>query len=88
VARLTKNKTEIISFKADESLIEALSGIQNRSEFIRNALLSALDNTCPLCGGTGIVTPNQKKHLRELQEDHAFKVCSGCNEVKIVCGKS
>ncbi len=88
MARNTKARSEIISFKADESLVDALSGVPNRSEFIRNALLSALENTCPLCGGTGVITPNQRKHMRELEQNHSFKVCSGCREVKIVCDKS
>ena len=48
-----KKKTDIITFKVDATLLEALRGIENRSEFIRSAILSALDNVCPLCRGTG-----------------------------------
>ena len=47
-----KKKQEIITFKADEPLLEAMDGITNRSEFIRAAILSALDSVCPLCKGT------------------------------------
>ena len=37
---MDKNKTEIITFKVSQSLISALKGVPNRSEFIRNALLT------------------------------------------------
>ena len=35
-----KRKQEIITFKADEPLLEAMRGISNRSEFIRAAIYS------------------------------------------------
>ena len=35
-------KQEIITFKVDEALRRALQGVQNRSEFIRAAILAAL----------------------------------------------
>jgi hypothetical protein len=53
---MKKNKQEVITFKADESLLAALRGIPNRSEFIRTAILSSLDKICPTCKGTGSVT--------------------------------
>lgn len=48
-----RHKQQIVTFKAEASLLDALAGISNRSEFIRAALLAALDSTCPLCKGTG-----------------------------------
>ena len=54
------NKGEIITLKVDEALLEALSGIQNRSAFIRSAILSALGNICPLCNGLGTLTSSPK----------------------------
>ena len=50
---MKKSKQEVITFKADESLLAALKGMPNRSEFIRNAILSSLDKICPMCKGTG-----------------------------------
>ena len=50
-----KQKTEIVTFKADESLLVAMEGIPNRSEFIRDAVSAALESVCPLCSGTGIL---------------------------------
>ena len=48
------SRQRVISFKADPELAAALGGVRNRSEFIRSALLAALDSSCPLCAGTGI----------------------------------
>ncbi len=80
-----KPKHEIITFKADEPLREAMRGIPNRSEFIRAAILSALDSVCPLCKGSGILTPDQRKHWAEFAEDHALAECEDCHAVHLVC---
>jgi hypothetical protein len=78
-------KEEVITFKVDESLAEAMGGIRNRSEFIRRAILSALDSTCPLCQGTGILTPSQQKHWEEFSRHHHVEQCKSCNETRLVC---
>jgi metal-responsive CopG/Arc/MetJ family transcriptional regulator len=78
-------KEEVITFKVDESLSEALEGIRNRSEFIRKAILAALDSTCPLCQGTGILTPSQQSHWREFSRRHHVEQCADCNEPHLVC---
>jgi len=80
-----KSKSEIITFKADSSLLDALHGIRNRSEFIRAAILSALENVCPLCGGTGILTPEQRNHWDQFAADHTVEECDDCHEVHLVC---
>lgn len=80
-------KHEIISFKADQQLVEALTHIPNRSEFIRNAVLRAMDNICPLCQGTGILTPNQKEHWNEFNEHHKIVKCDECDEIYISCDR-
>ena len=46
-------KNSVITFKADEEMTEALERIPNKSEFIRAAVANALQENCPLCGGTG-----------------------------------
>ncbi len=78
-------KQEIITFKVDESLSEALRGIPNRSEFIRTAILAALDSLCPLCRGTGILTPEQRRHWDGFAEDHAVAQCADCHAFHLVC---
>lgn len=85
---MKKQKSEIITFKVDASLAEAISHVANRSEFIRTAVLNALENTCPLCSGTGIMTPDQKKHWDKLSADHFIEECEECHEKFIVCKKS
>ena len=82
---MDKTKHEIITFKADSSLLEAMKGISNRSEFIRNAILSSLDSACPLCKGTGILKPYQKSHLDNFLNDHSLEECEECNELHLIC---
>lgn len=82
-----KRKSEIVTFKVDESLLEALKGIPNRSHFIRSALLAALDSTCPLCMGTGILTPSQRDHWENFTESHEVKECDDCHELHLVCSR-
>jgi hypothetical protein len=80
-----KKKREVVTFKVDEALSEAMNGIDNRSEFIRSAILSALDGGCPLCKGTGILTPEQQKHWKAFQQGHSVEECGQCRAVHLVC---
>lgn len=82
---MARTQSGIITFKVDAALVDALKTVRNRSAFIRSALMSALDGTCPLCGGTGRLSPNQKRHLQALGADHSFRRCDVCNETKLVC---
>ena len=78
-------RKEVVTFKVDGSLLKLLQGLPNRSEFIRTALLAALDSLCPLCKGTGILTPKKKEHWQEFSRDHGLKECRDCHELTIVC---
>jgi hypothetical protein len=78
-------KELIITFKADAALAEALRGVPNRSEFIRSAILAALQNSCPLCRGTGILTPQQKKHWDAFARAHRLETCDDCDAFHLVC---
>ncbi len=80
-----KKKQEVITFKVEAELGKAMEGIPNRSEFIRNAILAALRNTCPLCRGTGILTPEQQKHWNNFAEKHTIKKCDECHSFHLVC---
>jgi len=79
-------KQETITFKVDGALAEALKQMTNRSEFIRNAVLHALDNNCPLCQGTGTLTPEQQKHWAGFLSTHTVEKCGECQAVHLVCG--
>jgi hypothetical protein len=83
---MKSNKETIITFKVDPSLSEAMKRVTNRSEFIRSALLAALDSACPLCNGSGVLTPNQKKHWEGFAVSHPFSECRECHELHLVCG--
>lgn len=85
---MNKHRQEVITFKVPESLREAMKGIPNRSEFIRAAVLAALDNLCPLCKGTGILLPNQKTHWDEFAKHHHVEECETCHAVHLVCPRS
>ena len=78
-------KEEIVTFKADESLVAALEGVPNRSAFIREAILSALESRCPLCRGTGIMSAEQQKHWNEFSRHHRIVECCDCHAIHIVC---
>ncbi|MBN2580871.1 MAG: hypothetical protein JXB10_17935 [Pirellulales bacterium] len=79
-------KLDIITFKVDAPLRRAMQGIANRSEFIRAAVLSALENVCPLCKGTGIMTPDQHRHWIAFSKNHSLTECADCHAVHMVCG--
>lgn len=85
---MKKEKLDIITFKVPESLREAMKGIPNRSEFIRAAVVAALDNICPLCKGTGVIMPNQRLHWDLFVNDHHLEECRTCNAVHVVCDRS
>jgi len=78
-------KQEIITFKVDEGLWDAMRGIANRSEFIRSAISTALESTCPLCKGNGILTSDQRRHWNEFAKSHALEECEECHAVHLVC---
>jgi len=80
-----KKKQEIITFKVDEDLLNVIKGIPNRSEFIRGAIIAALGILCPLCNGSGMLTPNQKRHWDDFAKDHIVKKCDICHENFLVC---
>jgi hypothetical protein len=80
-----KGDYEVITFKADRELLEAMQGIANRSAFIRQALLAALDSTCPVCSGTGVLTSSQQTHLSEFMRHHHIEKCKTCSERHLVC---
>lgn len=80
-----RRKQEVITFKVDEALSAELEGIPNRSEFIRMAIINALKGTCPLCRGTGFLTPEQQKHWQIFARNHTVAKCEECHSFHLVC---
>lgn len=80
-----RKKEEIVTFKVDQALWEALRRIPNRSEFIRSSLQRALESTCPLCQGTGTLTLDQRTHWLRFARHHPLRECDDCRAVHLVC---
>jgi len=80
-----RRRSEVVTFKADDALLDSMKGIRNRSEFIRSAILNALENVCPLCKGTGVLSPTQKEHWEAFSQRHAVQECSDCHELHLIC---
>lgn len=81
-------KGEIITFKADRPLLEALERVPNRSEFIRSAILAALEDVCPLCRGRGTLSAAQQNHWQAFATHHGVEQCDDCHEIHLVCDAS
>jgi hypothetical protein len=81
-----KKKQETITFKVDATLAELLREVPNRSQFIRTAVMAALENCCPLCQGSGTLSPEQQKHWSAFIARHSMEKCDTCNAVHLVCG--
>ncbi len=76
---MPRTKEEVITFKVDASLAGAMKGIPNRSQFIRGAILAALDSVCPVCMGTGVLTIHQRRHWDDFAHQHRFEECPDCH---------
>jgi len=85
---MPSQKSELITLKVDPTLAEIVNRLPNKSEFIRNAILGALENTCPLCQGTGVLTPEQKEHWKSFTEHHHLQTCGKCRAVYLECDAS
>lgn len=77
------NDLEVVTFKVEKSLKQMLAGVSNRSEFIRNAVLAALDSACPFCKGTGVLNGHRKKHWEALVASHDLTECEECHEMVV-----
>lgn len=82
---MTTDKSETISFKVDPALMALLAGVENRSEFIRSALLAALRNACPLCNGSGILRPQQRHLWDDFAASHPPAECGRCHARVFTC---
>ncbi len=80
-----KKKERIVTFKVDEQLADDLDNIQNKSDFIRKAIQSALQQKCPLCSGTGTLSKEQQQHLVQFLSLHSLEKCEECEAVHFVC---
>ena len=80
-----KKKEEVITFKADAALSRLLARVPNRSAFIRNAILLASEHICPLCQGTGVLSPDQREHWDDFSRNHKLEECTTCHAIYLTC---
>ncbi len=82
---MKKTQERTFTFKVGEELAGQLDRIANKSEFIRKAILAALEQDCPLCHGAGLLTPEQRRHWQHFLSLHTLARCDECNAVHFVC---
>lgn len=75
---------EIVTFKVDKALLDALKGIPNRSRFIREAIAAALNQACPICNGSGRLTAEQRALLEEFKGRPVLKRCETCQAIRLL----
>ncbi|GAB4281503.1 MAG: hypothetical protein Kow0029_26650 [Candidatus Rifleibacteriota bacterium] len=78
-------KADTVTFKVDPNLLQILQSMPNRSEFIRSAILNALEHVCPLCSGTGVLSPAQKNCWDKFSRNHEIKKCAESDQIRILC---
>ena len=74
---MSEKKQAVITFKAEGEMLAALNKISNKSEFIRAAVLNALDETCPFCGGAGFLNEKQRKHWKTFEDETYYLDANG-----------
>ena len=78
-------KQAMVTLKVDADLAQALKALPNRSEFIRQAMLKALENACPLCQGTGMLSVAQRRHWDRFAKRHPLVHCAECDTYHLDC---
>jgi hypothetical protein len=71
-------KSQIVAFKVDADLADFLDRLPNKSEFIRKAILSQFNMTCPLCTGSGVVPAGIHDHFDHVIEHNSTRPCEKC----------
>ena len=68
MARARTPKPVLVAVKVDAETAALLDALPNKSEFVRGALRARLDESCPLCAGTGMraATPIGSRGGRHL----------------------
>lgn len=84
-AQAHHSKQELVSFKVDAELADMLRRMPNKSQFIRKAVLQALDHECPVCQGTGILSPEAMEHWKEFTQHHHVVDCDSCGATYLTC---
>ncbi len=70
--------TVTVTFKVDKELANLLKTLPNRSEFIRDAIMSKMAVPCPACGGSGKMSKRQALDIKALLDSHYVGRCLNC----------
>lgn len=71
-------KTEIVAFKVEPDLAIFLNKLQNKSAFIRKAIIAQLGMACPLCHGSGTVPRGLHDHYAPVLLKNNTRKCDRC----------
>jgi hypothetical protein len=71
-------KTQIVAFKVEEDLADFLNKLQNKSAFIRKAIIAQLGMACPLCEGSGTVPRGLHEHYAPVLAKNNTRKCDKC----------
>src|SRR4051794_2962585 len=71
-------KTEIVAFKVEPELALFLNKLQNKSAFIRKAIIAQLGMACPLCEGSGTVPRGLHEHYAPVLAKNNVRKCDRC----------
>jgi hypothetical protein len=77
-------KTQIVAFKVEEELAEFLNKLQNKSAFIRKAIIAQLGMACPLCQGSGTVPRGVHEHYGPVLAKNNQRKCDGCGDKQTI----
>ncbi|MFL5339049.1 MAG: hypothetical protein ACJ8F7_02685 [Gemmataceae bacterium] len=76
--QLRSPKTEIVAFKVEAELANFLNKLQNKSAFIRKAIIAQLGMACPLCEGSGTVPRGLHDHYAPVLAKNNTRKCDIC----------
>lgn len=77
---LKAQKSEIVAFKVEKELAKFLNQLQNKSAFIRKAIIAQLGMACPLCEGSGTVPRGLHIHYAPVIAKNNTRRCDKCGE--------
>jgi hypothetical protein len=77
-------KPRMVAIKVPEDLAEFLDRLPNKSEFIRSAILSQLQMTCPLCDGSGTMPTGLAGHFKPILKRHGSRKCGRCERSEVI----
>jgi hypothetical protein len=78
------DRDRIISFKVNPELGRLLDALPNKSDFIRQAILTQFRAICPFCRGKGVVPRGLGEHYTGVFACHRHVRCAGCGAAEAI----